>query len=288
MSVTALPPEKKNAKPGTGLGKRWSHFGGLLGDPFVWTWIIAAGALGWFGTGALMTVIYGVASTILGVVGARRWSEIQQAGPLVGKGRSAVRALQHLRVQVERLQGRLREFLADVDKEDKLLGNRYEEMIGACDTLKDGAANSIEEWVDIVPEAAKLGEIGREREEASQLHAQLEILAVRLDALDAVTKHTALTQAEREVILTQLRTTTELLTASQSRVRSLETEVSGSGIASLSPAPWLEVGSTTMKQGPYRRAIEQAIKNLDAAGREHEPPTILGSPVEKEEPEDEE
>jgi hypothetical protein len=54
------------------------------------------------------------------------------------------------------MERRVASYLQDLDLSNKPVLTSYEEIIVRCNSLKEEAINAIEEWQDIIPEAANL------------------------------------------------------------------------------------------------------------------------------------
>lgn len=165
---------KENFK---GLLKEWKVFlAGLLNPA---TLIFILGAIGlmtydspsvdrrWL---ALIQVMIALASGLAGARIANHVSKHTEQGVLVKMGKSAVRSLKLVITHVDSLLNRLKTFV-DRDEKDTTfnVSQSYEEIVQSCRDLQRQVVHSIENWIDIVPEADIKGQI----ESISELHLKL-------------------------------------------------------------------------------------------------------------------
>ena len=78
---------------------------------------------------------------------------------LVARGKSAIRSLKLILLNISNIERRTKEYIACLDKENiehKLITSNFEEMIEKCNILEEEIISSIENWTDIIPEVANL------------------------------------------------------------------------------------------------------------------------------------
>lgn len=227
------------------LLKQWSLFLAALLAPGVVVFGLAAIALLWISisregsealgpTGtAVVTVLIALSSALAGGVLARRWDDLAETGILVTRGKSAIRGLRILLLDIGQLELRVAGFLSKVSAEDQeaeLFKTRYEELIGWCARLQEGVVNSIEEWTDIIPQAdvkTQIGQLSEMRSAIARLQEEREELIGQLES-DRSKGAEERGRLERELKAKdrKLRETTE-------RLRAKEAEFSFSGLGGI-------------------------------------------------------
>jgi hypothetical protein len=140
---------------------------------------------------AITTII----SLLSGLVGARisnQWTKVTEGGVLVTRGKSAIRGLKLLATSISAIQKRVAAFLLDSDQHDdayKLIRQGYAELLDRCALLTKETINAIEEWQDIIPEAANLNTqidvMIQLESESLLLKEQIAQLNTRLDTVNA-------------------------------------------------------------------------------------------------------
>lgn len=147
--------------------KRWGQFAAVILDP--WTLLLLA-AIWWLFVLATAPKIDQFASTLLftmqtvlsAVAGgrvAKSWADLADPGVLGAKGLVAVRSLKLVLRQASSLESRVESFKAEiltVAPSQELVHRSYDEIIDNCRALQDQTTSSIENWIDIVPEARVL------------------------------------------------------------------------------------------------------------------------------------
>ena len=103
-------------------------------------------------------------------LGARMWNEwtaLTEGHILIARGKTAIRALKLLHNEVSSLECRARRYYSSDLKEPKATENLetifkigLEEVSERCTNLQESVINSIENWVDIIPEADVRTQIG--------------------------------------------------------------------------------------------------------------------------------
>ena len=115
----------------------------------------------------MISIFSGLAGAIL----ASRWSEANETSVLTTRGKSAIRGLNLLLVNLANSEARTCKYLAEIkpDADPALIKRSYEELIDRFKFLHEATTNAIEEWQDIIPEANITTQIGM----ISQLKADL-------------------------------------------------------------------------------------------------------------------
>lgn len=136
---------------------------------------------------ATLTTIISLFSGLAGSIITKRWAEMNEGTILVTRGKSAIRSLKLLLLNISTIERRVAIYIERLDKSNEeynLIKGNYEEIIDKCSTLQEEALNSIEDWADIVPDAKVASQVGLISElKLNQKNAEKEILELtaRLD-----------------------------------------------------------------------------------------------------------
>jgi hypothetical protein len=155
--------ESKNQQ---NLKDKWSIFLNVILDPWVVILLIATISFINYSIRtedkkliAVITLIISLASGILGGIIANRWAQMTELRVLVARGKSAIRSLKLILLNISNIEKRTKEYIASIDKgnkEYKLITSNFEEVIEKCNILEEEIISSIENWTDIIPEVANL------------------------------------------------------------------------------------------------------------------------------------
>ncbi len=204
--------------------------------------------------GPLITTLSSIAAGLAGGFIEKRWSSMAEGGILVTRGKSAIRGLTLLLQNLGGLERRVAIYLerARSNKAEASITASYEEVIERCTALEEEAVNSIEEWQDIIPEAANVKtQIGI----ITALKKDLAEYSTRLTKLkDDLQEKQSRTEGERQALqndLAELRSkfnaTSERLTLAESKLASSPLsgltgfQATGSSPFSLSPISFPDV-----------------------------------------------
>lgn len=182
----------------TQLGQNWMGFLALVLDPLVLFLLVAAILLGVVVVTqrdpvvvAVLTIILGVASGLLGGVVSQKWSALTEEKVICARGRLAVRGLKLLLGNITALERRVREYLERHAASNgtptltpAVTQTCLEEIIERCVVLQEEALSSIENWTDIVPEAdikTQIGVITQLRLKLAAQSAQVADLTAKLE-----------------------------------------------------------------------------------------------------------
>lgn len=148
------------------LKVKWSHFLNILLDPWV---IIMLGAtiafISYFShtednnVKEILLLIITLISSLLGGIIANRWAQLTELKVLVARGKSAIRSLKLILLNVSNIEKRTKEYINSIDKdnmEHKLIISNFEEVIEKCNILEEEIISSIENWTDIIPEVENI------------------------------------------------------------------------------------------------------------------------------------
>lgn len=141
-------------------------------------------------TGRVLNATLAVlASLLTGVAGgflARRWSALGETGMLRAKGEGAVRDLNLIFLNANRLLERVGFFEHRLSNDaGPVLSDNLGELARIADTIREGIANAMEEWKDVVPSADVRAQIAERRADVSlvaKLQAEKKELQAEVEA----------------------------------------------------------------------------------------------------------
>jgi hypothetical protein len=149
-----------------GLKDKWSNFFNVLLDPWVIIMLIATVVFIHYSIQtddkkllAILTVIISVFSGLLGGIVANRWAQLTELKVLVARGKSAIRSLKLILLNITNIERRTGLYINCIDDENKdykLIKSNFEEIIEKCNILEEEIISSIENWTDIIPEVENL------------------------------------------------------------------------------------------------------------------------------------
>lgn len=149
------------------LKQKWKNFLNVLFDPWVLALLIMTIGLGIYFNRissdptsnkdvlAIFTTIITVISGLLGGMISHKWAQMTEMKVLVARGRSAIRSLKLILLNISNIEKRTNFYIKTIDhdnKEHKLIINNYQEVIEKCNILGEEIISSIENWTDIIPE----------------------------------------------------------------------------------------------------------------------------------------
>lgn len=148
------------------LKYKWSNFINVMLDPWVVLLLISTIAGIFYSIKiedknifAILTLIISIASGLLGGIIASRWAQMTELKVLVARGKSAIRSLKLILLNISNIEKRTKVYITRIDKdnkEHKSITSNFEEVIEKCNTLEEEIINSIENWTDIIPEVANI------------------------------------------------------------------------------------------------------------------------------------
>jgi len=153
------------------LKERWSTFFDLILDPWIIILIVCIVSLIVVSTSlnvessirSILTVLISIISSLLGGIFAKRWSDINEEQIIVARGKSAIRSLKLLILNIVQIEKRVKIYIERLRQENsdfELIKNQLEEVIEKCNILEEESINSIENWTDIIPEANIKTQVG--------------------------------------------------------------------------------------------------------------------------------
>lgn len=202
--------------------RQWADFIVIIFNPWVLTLLLPIAYLT-YQTSAIqndplistiLSVMIAVSSGLLGGIIANKWSALNDESVLSARGRSAVRSLKLLLMNITAIERRVIEYTHRTKNNPSQTETSVlylEEIAVKCRTLQEEVINSIENWTDIVPEANITTQIGIitelhdtirvKEEEKRRLEDNLEE-AGKQSAEEAEKLRLALQQKEQELIQT--------------------------------------------------------------------------------------
>jgi hypothetical protein len=156
----------EDSKNKQSLKEKWGSFLIVLLDPWVVLMLLATIVFLYYSTQttdknilALITLIISIVSGLLGGIIANRWAQMTELKVMVARGKSAIRSLKLILLNISNVEKRTKEYITCIDKDNKeykLITSNFEEVIEKCNILQEEIISSIENWTDIIPEVANL------------------------------------------------------------------------------------------------------------------------------------
>lgn len=227
---------------------QWKIFIKVFGSPIILILIIASALLIYWSskleseqlaTGgnihvirAFLFIIISLLSGLAGVLISKQWSRITESGVLVTRGKSAIRGLKLLLLNISKFERRIQAYLSKCsDKTNKLVMNSYEEFIDKCNLLQEEAINAIEEWQDIIPEANVKTQIGIISQlKGDMLEKESEILSLNKSLKDEKKG----SEDERKKLRTELKSKEDELLNVKRELREKENYLDSSVLSGIS------------------------------------------------------
>ncbi len=183
--------------------------------------------------GPLITTLSSIFAGIAGGYLEKRWSSVSEGRILVTRGKSAIRGLTLLLQNLGGLERRVAIYLerARSSKVDPSITTSYEEVISRCTALEEEAVNSIEEWQDIIPEAANVKtQIGM----ITTLKRDLEGYSTQVGALQSeLAANQSRSKDEYQTLQTQLLQMRAKFEATNGRLKEAERKLASSPLSGL-------------------------------------------------------
>jgi len=145
----------------------------------------------------------GKMAQLIGAILASRWAAVGETSVLITRGKSAIRGLKLLLLNLSSAEKRAVEYLKNLanEPEPEVVKFSYEETIGRLQSLQEETTNAIEEWQDIIPEANITTQIGV----ISQLKTELaDRSAAVQDARQALTEAQQASAEEKKALQKRL------------------------------------------------------------------------------------
>ncbi len=212
-----------------------------------------------------MTMVISIFSGLIGAIAYKYWNDFNEERVLITRGRSAIRGLAVLTQSISALEQRVRIFLDGEhtigEKLDALEIVRYEELLSRFCNLQEQTINAVEEWKDIIPEAAiktQIGVITELRSEKVTLEARFNDIQKEL----AATKEKS--EEEVKALQQQLLETETNLAKVKSELREKTSQLGLSGVSGYSGLAGLIAGAYPFSPGIGLSALSPYI--YDAKG----------------------
>ena len=152
---------------------------------------------------SLLSVLISILSGILGAILFKRWTDLTESRVLAVRGKSAIRNLKMLLRNVTNLKERVTEFISS-SKEGREHSKDVtmlflENVVDKSAALQEETVNSIENWIDIIPEAdikTVMGDISELKGLLSKLQAEIVKKEGEIKALKEKEKKEAISKDE--------------------------------------------------------------------------------------------
>jgi hypothetical protein len=190
---------------------------------------------------AILTFIISIFSGVIGAVGYKHWNDLNEERVLIARGKSAIRGLILLTQSISALEQRIRAFLGGENKSEQTLTG-YEELLDRFGMLQEQTLSAIEEWKDIIPEAAiktQIGLITRLKNEKLDLEGQVSEIQKELAATRATEDKSG---QEVKDLQQRLKATEENLIKVRSALVAKAFELGSSGVSGYPGLGGLMVG----------------------------------------------
>lgn len=248
------------------LKQKWKNFGNVIFDPWVVFLLIFTIILyilfsnintGDKGNKTIITVITTIISIITGLLGgviANKWAELTEIKVMVARGKSAIRGLKLILLNVANIEKRTKEYIGNISEENseyKLIRSTYEEVIEKCNIVEEEIISAIENWTDILPEAANFKtEIGL----VSNLKQHQVALGCEIDKLNEDIKNLQQSESdEKEKLQEKLKQKEEELSNTRKKLRDKENELNKSIFSGITSAPMTIGTSSFGAQNTYSK-----------------------------------
>ena len=234
------------------LGKEWIVFLSVMFSPWVVLLFIVTGVLIWVklampvGTNlppmvdTTITLVMALASGVLGALISERWSKVNEKSILITRGKSAIRGLGLLLRNIAGIEQRVIRYTGGLDKEEDdplnedVLRLSYEEIKVRCIELQEETINAIEEWQDIIPEAAQwktqIGVISDLKNDRLVLVSEISRLQVTLEDHG---KKSSIDQEQLEKLKSDLQQKEKELSSVNAKLKKSESKLSNSVVGGL-------------------------------------------------------
>ncbi len=242
--------ESKNEQT---LKEKWAIFFNVILDPWVIIMLISTVAFIHYSTQtedkkllAIITIIISLVSGLLGGIIANRWAQMTELKVLVARGKSAIRSLKLILLNISNIEKRTKIYIASIDKENKehkLITSNFEEVIEKCNVLEEEIISSIENWTDIIPEVANLktqiGLVSEMKLRQSELEGDISILNKKIET---VTEEGSKQKDELQKRLSEKESD---LSKTRQKLREAESKINTSVLSGLTSSP------VTLGSGSY-------------------------------------
>ena len=187
---------------------------------------------------SVLTLIISLFSAIIGGILANRWSQMTDEKVLVARGKSAIRSLKLILLNISKIEKRIKHYIMQIDKEKidfLIITSNFEEIIEKCNVLEEEIISSIENWTDIIPEVENLktqiGVITEMKIKESQLENEIENLKNNLSLTEE------LGETQKQELQANILEIQNLLSDTKNKLVNAETKLNStvlSGITSQS------------------------------------------------------
>jgi len=159
-----IPLQDRNKK--YSLKGKWNDFFKVVFDPWVILLLVLTIIFIIYSANSadksilgILTLVITLLSGLLGGVITNRWAQMTELKVLVARGKSAIRSLKLILLNISNIEKRTKVYIECLDKENKefkLIVSNFQEVIEKCNILEEEIISSIENWTDIIPEVENL------------------------------------------------------------------------------------------------------------------------------------
>ena len=238
------------------LKSSWSKFLNIVLDP--WTILLLASIIllvflsqneNYTQISSLIYLLASISSAILGSRVTKNWLDLSEGRVLVARGKSAIRALRLLSININILEKRVKEYIkrqGKIDIKNEIVVTYLEEILDKCNILQEETINSIENWTDIIPEIdikSKIGLISDYKNKVEQTQKEIQELNDKYSVLEK-TKGESDIEKKRlkkeidEKRLEVMELSFALDEAKNKLNESVHTSISGSTVSNAAPDPF--------------------------------------------------
>lgn len=198
---------------------------------------------------------------------ARRWAAFKESGELRVRGENAVRGLNQVFLGSDRLMARLKCFKERVSEEmmQPVDVDNLEELLGLAGSIREGIADAMEQWKDVVPSADLRAQIAERVAQVSRVAELREEIDETKAELAEARESNAEKAAKLEDQLDRLNTLEEKV---KEQLRRAEIQRASSGIGGLgllSGATAIEPSATTI--GAVLKSLSENVDHCPECGR---------------------
>jgi hypothetical protein len=150
------------------LRERWANVGAIFADPRVLVLevitvlsLVGASLSESKSLSVVLSSVGAISAGICSNIATKIWLDLSEKSLLTTKGKSAIRSLKLLEELIVDLQARVEIYVSRLDFPEfgspAIARTNLEEIIDKCKVLQKETVSSIENWVDIVPDAVVAG-----------------------------------------------------------------------------------------------------------------------------------
>ena len=223
------------------LKDKWNNFFNVIFDPWVLflliltiIFIVYSSTTDDKNVLAILTLVITLLAGLLGGIISNRWAQMTELKVLVARGKSAIRSLKLILLNINNIEKRTKDYIDCLDKENKehkLISNNFQEVIEKCNILEEEIVSSIENWTDIIPEVAniktQIGLVSEMKETQMQLYSDIEKLTHEIQTVKEKEGE------QKEKLKDQLKQKEEALKGTREKLRAAEQKIDNTVLSGL-------------------------------------------------------